>query len=158
MVQKISLKKDCATCPTTCSFGILKEKPRETFVYHQDSVIVWIQPKRNLEKECKIKRKRKSTGTITKIDDNTYKLIDVPGQLDYIYTAETQNICDFTLHKLKNVDGAYLQVQNKNWSHIDNVETKYCLNPQIRTPSKCLDLTGGEFKIVDNKLNISTQK
>jgi hypothetical protein len=136
----------------------LKEKPRETFVYHQDSVIVWIQPKRNLEKECKIKRKRKSTGTITKIDDNTYKLIDVPGQLDYIYTAETQNICHFTLHKLKNVDGAYLQVQNKNWSHIYNVETKYCLNPQIRTPSNCIDLTGGEFKIVDNKLNISTQK
>jgi hypothetical protein len=123
-------------------------------VYHQDSVIVWVQPKRNLEEECKIKIKRKSTGTITKLDDNTYKLVDAPGQLDYIYTAETQNICDFTLHKLKNVDGAYLQVQNKNWSHIYNVETKYCLNPQIRTPSKCSNLTGGEFKIVDNKLNI----
>jgi hypothetical protein len=83
-------------------------------VYHQDSVIVWIQQKRDLEKECKIKRKRKSTVTISKIDDNTYKLVDAPGILDYIYTAEMQNICDFTLHKLKNVDGTYLQVQNKN--------------------------------------------
>jgi hypothetical protein len=56
---KDTIKKDCATCPTISPFGILKEKPIETFVYHQDSVIVWIQSKRDLEKECKIKKKIK---------------------------------------------------------------------------------------------------
>ena len=90
MVQKITLKKDCATCPTTSPFGILKEKPNETFLYHQDSVIVWIQQNRDLGKECKIKEKRKSTGTITKIDENTYKLTDAPGQLDYVYVEDTK--------------------------------------------------------------------
>jgi hypothetical protein len=58
------------------------------------------------------------------------------GQLDYIYVEETHQICNLTLHELKNIDGAFIQIQNKNWSHIFNLETKYCLNPQIKIPSK----------------------
>ena len=61
---------------------------------------------RNLEKECKIKILRNSTGSIIKMNEDTYELVDTPGQLDYIYTDETLTICNYTLHKLKNIDGA----------------------------------------------------
>jgi hypothetical protein len=46
-----------------------------------------------------------STGIISKLDYNTYKLVDRPGQLDYIYKEDTFQICNLTLHKLKNIDG-----------------------------------------------------
>ena len=40
------------------------------------------------------------------MNEDTYELVDTPGQLDYIYTDETLTICNYTLHKLKNIDGA----------------------------------------------------
>ena len=52
-----------------------------------------------------------------KISENTYKLVNTPGQLDYIYTDEIQTICNYTLHKLKNINGAYVQIQPKNKTH-----------------------------------------
>ena len=48
----------------------------------------------------------------------------------------------------------FIQIQNKNWSHIYNLETGYCLNPQIKIPSKSDTLPSGQFRITDNKLNI----
>ena len=48
MVQKITLKKTVQPAQQHLHFGILKEKPNETFV---DSVIVWIQQNRDLGKE-----------------------------------------------------------------------------------------------------------
>jgi hypothetical protein len=68
----------------TSPFGIVKALPNDTFVMHQDSVIVWPRQIRDLASECKIKELRNSTGTISKLDYNTYKLVDRPGQLDYI--------------------------------------------------------------------------
>ena len=154
MIQKIMIKKDCIDCPITSPFGILKALPNDTFVMHQDSVIVWNRQIRDLASECKIKELRNSTGTISKLDYNTYKLVDRPGQLDYIYKEDTFQICNLTLHKLKNIDGTFIQIQNKNWSHIYNLETGYCLNPLIKIPSRCDTLPAGQFRIKDNKLNV----
>jgi hypothetical protein len=47
------------------------------------------------------KELRNSTGTISKLDYNTYTLVDRPGQLDYIYKEDTFQICNLTLHKFK---------------------------------------------------------
>ena len=124
ILQKIILRKYCSACPVTSPFGPLKVNENKMFVFHDDSIIIWSKQNRNLEKECKIKQLRKSSGSIRKISENTYKLVDTPGQLDYIYTDEIQTICNYTLHKLKNINGAYVQIQPKNKTHIFNLETK----------------------------------
>jgi hypothetical protein len=74
MIQKTILKKDCIAYPITSPFGIINAFPNDTFVMHQDSVIVWTRQIRDLASECKIKELRNSTGTISKLDSNTYKL------------------------------------------------------------------------------------
>ena len=153
MLQKIISKKDCSACPVTSPFGPLKVNGYETFVFHEDSVIIWSKQNRNLEKECKIKQLRKSSGSIIKISENTYKLVDTPGQLDYIYTDEIQAICNYTLHKLKNINGAYVQIQPKNKTHIFNLETKLCINEHIRLPVNCSTVPNGQFSVSNNRLN-----
>ena len=153
MLQKIMLKKDCSACPITSPFGPLKVNGNETFVFHDDSVIIWSKQNRNLEKECKIKQLRKSSGSIIKISENTYKLVDTPGQLDYIYTDEIQTICNYTIHKLKNINGAYVRIQPKNKTHIFNLETKLCINENIRSPVNCSSVPDGQFSVSDNRLN-----
>ena len=106
VIQKIIMRKDCITCPITSPFGIVKDLPNDTFVRHQDSVFVWTRQIRDLASECKIKELRNSTGH-SKLDSNTYKLVDRPGQLNYIYKEDTFQICNLTLHKLKNIDGTF---------------------------------------------------
>ena len=46
----------------------VKALPKDSFVMHQDSVIVWIQQTRDLARELKIKELRNGTGTISKLD------------------------------------------------------------------------------------------
>ena len=96
MLKKIISRKDCNACLVTSLFGPLKVNGNETFVFHDDSAIIWSKQNRNLERECKIKQLRKSSGSIVKISENTYKLVDTPGQLDYIYTDEIQTIFIYT--------------------------------------------------------------
>jgi hypothetical protein len=48
------MKKDCIDCPITSPFGIIKALPNDTFVMHQDSVIVWNRQIRDLASEFQI--------------------------------------------------------------------------------------------------------
>jgi|688.fasta_scaffold2010920_1 hypothetical protein len=49
---------------------------------------------------CKAWLKKDQKESIIKMNEDTYKLVDTPGQLDYIYTDETQTICNYTLIKI----------------------------------------------------------
>ena len=50
ILQKIIVRKDCSACPVTSPFGPLKVNENETFVFHDDSVIIWSKQNRKLEK------------------------------------------------------------------------------------------------------------
>ena len=50
MLQKIILRKDCNACQVTSPFGPLKVNENETFVFHDNSIIIWSKQTRNHEK------------------------------------------------------------------------------------------------------------
>ena len=71
--------------PSNFTFWPIKSK--SISVFYDDSVIIWSKQNRNLEKECKIKILRNNSGSIIKMNENTYKWVDDHGGRDEAETS-----------------------------------------------------------------------
>ena len=66
--------------PSNLTFWPFKSKWKRKVCFSRRLSYNLVKKNRNLEKECKIKQLRKSSGSIIKIIENTYTLVDTPGQ------------------------------------------------------------------------------
>ena len=64
---------------------------------------------------------------MTRKNEKTFQLIDNVAQLEYFYQEKTDTICGRELHKLTNLDTAYVQISTVNLSITYNVATGFCL-------------------------------
>ena len=66
-------------------------------------------------------------GNSTELRDGSNKLFDESNQLQFHFEKETTSICNRTFNKLKNVQGAYLQIKwlsNNTGIHLYNIESE----------------------------------
>jgi hypothetical protein len=67
------------------------------------------------------------TGIATRKNEKTFQLIDDSAQLEYFYEEKVDIICGMELHKLTNLDTAYLQIKHVTSAAIYNLATRFCL-------------------------------
>ncbi len=154
MLQKITIRKDCLHCPITSPFGLLTNNSGVSFVRHHDSIIVWDASKANISGQCNLKILQLGSGLVYKVDSNSLKLVDSASQLEYFYYENVETICTKSLHKLKNLDSAYLQIIAQDWSHISNVDTKLCLDTNLEEVD-CNSQKPQEFILYKNELALN---
>ena len=68
------------------------------------------------------------TGIATRKNEKTFQLIDNSAQLEYFYQEKIDIICGMELHKLTNLDTAYLQIKHVTTAAIYNLATRFCLS------------------------------
>ena len=153
VVQEITLKKDCLDCPTTSPYGVLTNDSKTTSVVTHDSTIVWVPPTWKDDEKCSIKKVQKGLGIVTELRDGSNKLSDESNQLEFHFEKEITLICNHTFHKLKNVQGAYLQLKelsNNTGTHLYNVESEKCLNYDTMSLERCSPSDSQKFSIIPN--------
>jgi hypothetical protein len=92
-------------------------------------------------------------GIVTRKDEKTFQLIDNAAQLEYFYQEKTDTICGMELHKLTNLDTAYLKILTVNSSMIYNVATGFCLTHDFGVAA-CNDRMRQGFILVNNQIAI----
>ena len=92
-------------------------------------------------------------GIVTRKDEKTFQLIDNAAQLEYFYQEKTDTICGMELHKLTNLDTAYLKISTVNSSMIYNVATGFCLTHDF-TVAVCNERMRQGFILVNNQIAI----
>ena len=140
VVQEKILIKNCLDCPTTSPYGVLKNGSKATSVVTHDSTIVWVPPTWNDDEKCSIKKVQKKLGNSTELRDGSNKLFDESNQLQFHFEKETTSICNRTFNKLKNVQGAYLQIKwlsNNTGIHLYNIESEKWLNYETMSLERC---------------------
>ena len=152
IVQTITFKKNCVSCPITSPYGNLNNITIPPYAVQNDVALVWDPPKIPLQDQCILRQVHTGSGIAFTLDSNTFKLIDNPAQLEFHYFGNPNVLCNMTLHKLKNIDGAYLQLSPKNWSYIYNVENNLCLSPTVIDPLPCQNVKPESFTFIDNWL------
>jgi hypothetical protein len=125
-----------------------------SFVRHHDSVIVWDATKANISGQCKLRELKSGSGFVHKVDSNSLKWIDDNAQLEYFYYENIEAICSKALHKLKNLDSAYLKIIAQDWTHISNAETKLCLDNNLEEVI-CTSQKTQEFVLDKNELALN---
>jgi hypothetical protein len=125
-----------------------------SFVRHHDSVIVWDATKANISGQCNLRELKSGSGFVHKVDSNSLKLIDDNAQLEYFYYENVEAICSKALHKLKNLDSAYLKIIVQDWTHISNAETKRCLDNNLEEVI-CTSQKTQEFVLDKNELALN---
>ena len=127
LLQRLTLRKDCSLCPITSTISLISNYSEIYFAHHHDALIVWDALKANISNKCIMNEVKMGAGIVTKKNDNTFQLKDNAAQLEYFYHEKTDTICGMELHKLTNLDTAYLQISTVNLSIIYNVATGFCL-------------------------------
>jgi hypothetical protein len=124
-----------------------------SFAHHHDALIVWDASKANISNKCIMNELKMGAGVVTRKNEKTFQLIDNAAQLEYFYQEKTDTICGRELHKLTNLDTAYLQISTVNLSIIYNVATGFCLTHDFGVAA-CNDLKRKRFTLVNNQIAI----
>ncbi len=97
---------------------------------------------------------------MTRKNEKTFQLIDNSAQLEYFYQEKIDIICGMELHKLTNLDTAYLQIKHLTSAAIYNLATRVCLSVDLY-PVTCDDHKSAynrkphEFVFVGSQIAIS---
>ncbi|EFX65902.1 hypothetical protein DAPPUDRAFT_116854 [Daphnia pulex] len=148
--KKILLHRDCLTCPVMSPFGVLKNKMDETSVVSRDVTIIWETPILQKDENCKLKKVTSATGTMTKQDDGSFKLVDEINQLEFHYEDKTYEFCNHTFHKLANLKNAYIElpkIAKKEGMLLFNRQHGMCLSFQTLELDQCRPVEEQWYKI-----------
>ena len=148
--KKITLHRDCLTCPVMSPFGVLTNKTDVTSVVSRDVTIIWDIPFLQQDEKCKLKKVISAWGTRTKGDDGSYKLVDESNQLEFHFEEETFNFCNHTFHKLANLRNAYIEfpkIAKKQGMFLFNRQHKMCLDYTTLELAQCLPVDSQWFKV-----------
>ncbi|EFX72223.1 hypothetical protein DAPPUDRAFT_110964 [Daphnia pulex] len=149
--KKILLHRDCLTCPVMSPFGVLTNKTDETAVVSRDITIIWETPTLQKDEKCKLKKVTSATGTTSKQDDGSFKLIDEINQLEFHYDGKTYDeFCNHTYHKLANLKNAYIELHKlakKEGMLLFNRQHGMCLSFQTLELDQCRPVEEQWYKI-----------
>jgi hypothetical protein len=148
--KKIKLHRDCLTCPVMSPFGVLTNKTDETSVVSRDVTIIWETPTLQKDEKCKLKKVICATGTATKQDDGSFKLVDEINQLEFHYEDKTYEFCNHTFHKLANLKNGYIELPNrakKEGMQLFNRQHGMCLSFQTLELDQCRPVDEQWYKI-----------
>jgi hypothetical protein len=84
-------------------------------------------------------------------------LVDNTAQLEFFYHENLENICKRPLHKLKNLDAAYLHITAQNGTHIYNVENKMFLDINMEN-APCDGQKPHEFLLIGNEIAVNNKE
>lgn len=149
-VRTITLSKDCPTCPVVSAFGPLTNDSSLSFVVHHQVSIVWKPPRIFEEKPCNLKQVHTGNGRVAAIDEQSIRLTDTSGQLDYIFQRQAVEICNQTMHKLMNIESGFIRLENdyfQSWTTLRNAVTKTCLTRDLLSLEPCTQSEDQRFTI-----------
>lgn len=129
-VKRITLTKDCPTCPVMSPFGTLTNDSSVGFVTRHHTTIVWKQPHSRKNPACMLRVVHNGTGIISMEDDHSRKLSDHSGQLDFIYSTSGVTTCNRTVYPLLNHRARYIELLSDTTTQpisIRNLYTRMCL-------------------------------
>jgi hypothetical protein len=163
LLQRLTLRKDCSQCPITSTIGLVSNNSGISFAHHHDALIVWDASKANISNKCIVTEVKKGAGIVNRKNEKTFQLIDNAGQLEYSYQEKTDTICGMELHKLTNLDTAYLRITPLISSAIYTVVTRLCLDidlfPVACNAQKSMHINNrrpNKFVFVDSQIAILT--